>query len=296
MAQPTTRTSTPTSGRNAVRPGGHARAADGSTTLQRTDGGWGGPVHRHELGALQHHERGLPGACEPEGPPSGLRWAASRVRLGARPPAFPKVLHRNRRRRGFRAPAPTRSFRGRLRRAASNLTPSPSERRQAALDGFEAKLRCSRRGSDRATPSRRARCGRANSDPFDRQDHRREARLADHGDEVGPCIFGQPRSGPWPEEALLPIDQLFLAMTEGGQMPTPADLDRLRERVAQAGFSPSAAERVRSDLVGPVWRGRMLRSGDRFPPRSATTCGTWCCARSGQWAPARNSMSPASAR
>ena len=64
------------------------------------------------------------------------------------------------------------------------------------------------------------------------------------------------------------VDRRILALAMGARLAR-GELQRLREHVVQAGFDPSAAERVRGRLAGVSWRGRVLSGTDRLPPAEA---------------------------
>ena len=62
------------------------------------------------------------------------------------------------------------------------------------------------------------------------------------------------------------IDALIVDVATGARRATEAELQRIVEHVAQAGFDPHARERVRGRLAGAVWRGQVLRGRDQLPP------------------------------
>lgn len=61
-------------------------------------------------------------------------------------------------------------------------------------------------------------------------------------------------------------DALILEAARGTRRLSEAELQRVLQRVARAGFDPNAREQVRGRLAGLVWRGRTLRGKDRLPP------------------------------
>lgn len=61
-------------------------------------------------------------------------------------------------------------------------------------------------------------------------------------------------------------DALILEAAEGRRPLTDAELRRILEHVAGAGFDPHARERVRGRLAGMTWRGAVLRGRDCLPP------------------------------
>lgn len=62
------------------------------------------------------------------------------------------------------------------------------------------------------------------------------------------------------------VDRLILEAAAGERKLTRAELRRVLEHVAQAGFDPNARERVRGRLAEREWQGTVLRGGDRLPP------------------------------
>lgn len=63
-----------------------------------------------------------------------------------------------------------------------------------------------------------------------------------------------------------PPDRLIELAATGAQILTQAELRRVLEQVAAAGFDPDARERVRGELAGLEWQGRVLQGSDRIPP------------------------------
>lgn len=66
--------------------------------------------------------------------------------------------------------------------------------------------------------------------------------------------------------ALSPIDQFIVRAAAGTHRPTADELQQIVAHVAQAGFDANARERVRGELAGMIWQGRMLKGSDRLPP------------------------------
>ena len=61
-------------------------------------------------------------------------------------------------------------------------------------------------------------------------------------------------------------DRLILAPATGARRLTEAELRQVLEHVAQAGFDPTALEKMRGELAGIAWQGRVLTGSDRLPP------------------------------
>lgn len=61
-------------------------------------------------------------------------------------------------------------------------------------------------------------------------------------------------------------DQLIAAAAAGTRRLNTADLDRVLDHVARAGFDPDALERAGGRLRGIEWGGRTLAGRDRLPP------------------------------
>lgn len=65
-----------------------------------------------------------------------------------------------------------------------------------------------------------------------------------------------------PEE----IHRLIVEAAEGLRELSADELNQILEHVAEAGFDPSATERVRGRLASVMWAGRVLRGRDVLPP------------------------------
>jgi hypothetical protein len=63
-----------------------------------------------------------------------------------------------------------------------------------------------------------------------------------------------------------PLDELIVSAAVGTLRLTARQLSQVRDHVAQAGFDPTARERVRAELAGVVWAGQILTARDRLPP------------------------------
>ncbi len=62
------------------------------------------------------------------------------------------------------------------------------------------------------------------------------------------------------------LDQFILAAATAVRELGGADLQRVLEHVAQAGFDPYSMEKVGGRVAGLLWQGRVLTGNDRLPP------------------------------
>lgn len=60
--------------------------------------------------------------------------------------------------------------------------------------------------------------------------------------------------------------QLILAAATAARPLSTGELAWVLAHIAAAGFDPDARERVRGELTGMAWRGRLLVGRDRLPP------------------------------
>lgn len=67
----------------------------------------------------------------------------------------------------------------------------------------------------------------------------------------------------------LNADELIKVAGLGLRELTPAELKRVVEQAARAGFDPEGKERAGGRVAGLVWKGKMLKGSDMLPPGEA---------------------------
>ncbi len=71
----------------------------------------------------------------------------------------------------------------------------------------------------------------------------------------------------------LNADELIKVAGLGLRELTPAELKRVVEQAARAGFDPEGKERAGGRVAGLVWKGKTLKGSDMLPQALALTLG-----------------------